>query len=103
MGLTQLGSNTQQYLGQLGQGYGNQFANAMGIKGQADGQVASAGAMTQAGYGNALAAAASTYAGGMGGGGTNSLGSMQGFGNNMDGLMGQSGAGRRSSFSGWGN
>jgi len=88
----------------LGQNYGNQFANAMGIKGQANGMVASAGAAAQAGYGNALASGAGAYLGaGGGGGGGNALGSLQGFGNNMDGLMGQAGAGRRSSFDfkGW--
>ncbi|MCS4234409.1 hypothetical protein [Stenotrophomonas sp. BIGb0135] len=108
MGLTNLGSNTQQYLGQLGQSYGNQFANAMGIKGQANAQIAAAGPMTQAGYGNALASAASTYAGAAGGGGGMSSmfsgfggggggqGSMTGFGNNMDNFLG--GNARKSSW-----
>lgn len=96
-GLAQMGQGQSQYLGQLGQNYGNQFANAMGIKGNANAQIASAGPMTQAGYGNALASAASTYLGASGGGG-NSLGSLQGFGNNMDGLMAQPGAQRQSSF-----
>lgn len=95
--LARMGQSQSQYLGQLGQNYGNQFANAMGIKGNANALVASAGPTTQAGYGNALASAASTYLGASGGGG-NSLGSLQGFGNNMDGLMSQPGAQRQSSF-----
>jgi hypothetical protein len=100
--LARMGQGQSQYLGQLGQNYGNQFGNAMGIKGNANALVASAGPTAQAGYGNALASAASTYLGASGGGG-NSLGSLQGFGNNMDGLMSQPGAGRRSSydFKGW--
>lgn len=118
-GLAQMGQNQSQYLGQLAQNYGNQYGNAMGIKGNANAQIASAGAMTQAGYGSALAAGAGAYLGGMGGGGggggwSNLLGgmgsqgggqqnSLAGFGNNMDGLMSQPGAGRRSSydFKGW--
>lgn len=118
MGLASMGQNQSQYLGQLGQNYGNQFANAMGIKGNALAQIASAGPMTQAGYGNALAAAASTYAGAAGGGGnalsgwqpssawgqsvTASPGSNQGFGNNMQNFLAL-GNGRKSSFGGWGN
>lgn len=100
--LARMGQGQSQYLGQLGQNYGNQYGNAMGIKGNANALVASAGPTAQAGYGNALASAASTYLGASGGGG-NSLGSLQGFGNNMDGLMSQPGAGRRSSydFKGW--
>jgi hypothetical protein len=109
MGLTQLGSNTQQYLGQLGQNYGNQYANAMGIKGQANGMVASAGAGAQAGYGNALAAGAGAYLGAGGGGGGGGLsgfmgstggtqqGSMSGFGNNLPNFMAM---GRNSSWGG---
>lgn len=115
MGLASMGQNQSQYLGQLGQNYGNQFANAMGLKGQANAQVAAAGPMTQAGYGNALAAAASTYAGAAGGGGnalsgwqpssawgqsvTASPGSNQGFGNNMQNFLAL-GNGRKSSFGG---
>ncbi|WP_447906921.1 hypothetical protein [Stenotrophomonas geniculata] len=118
MGLASMGQNQSQYLGQLGQNYVNQFANAMGLKGQANAQIASAGPMTQAGYGNALAAAASTYAGAAGGGGnalsgwqpssawgqsvTVSPGSNQGFGNNMQNFLAL-GNGRKSSFGGWGN
>lgn len=93
MGLTQLGSNTQQYLGQLGQNYGNQFANAMGIKGQANGMVASAGAAAQAGYGNALAAGAGAYLGAGGGGG----------GGGLSGFMGNTGGTQQGSMSGFGN
>ncbi|HYQ25133.1 hypothetical protein [Stenotrophomonas sp.] len=115
MGLASMGQNQSQYLGQLGQNYGNQFANAMGIKGNALAQIASAGPMTQAGYGNALAAAASTYAGAAGGGGnglsgwqpssawgqsvTASPGSNLGFGNNMQNFLAL-GNGRKSSFGG---
>jgi hypothetical protein len=119
-GLAQMGQNQSQYLGQLGQNYGNQFANAMGIKGQANAQIAAAGPMTQAGYGNALAAAASTYAGGAGGGGGgggfmsmfggqgggsgaqtqgSTMGSYQGFGNNMNNFLAM-GNGRTSSWGG---
>lgn len=104
MNLAQMGQGASQYLGQLGQGFGNQFAGAMGQKGQGNALAASSGAMAQAGYGNALAAGAGAYLGAGGGsGGGNGLGSLQGFGNNMDGLMGQPGAGRRSSFDfkGW--
>jgi hypothetical protein len=99
--MVNLGSNTQQYLGQLGQNYGNQFGNAMGIKGNANAQIAAAGPMTQAGYGNAIASGISTYmgAGGGGGGGGGFMGmfgsggggnttgyeqgSLYNFGNNM--------------------
>lgn len=119
MQLANMGQNQSQYLGQLGQNYGNQFGNAMGIKGQANAQVASAGPMTQAGYGNALAAGASAYAGaaGGGGGGFSSFmggggggggqGSMVGFGNNVNSLINMPGGGygRNSSFNfqGWPN
>lgn len=100
MGLASMGQNQSQYLGQLGQNYGNQFANAMGIKGQANAQIASAGPMTQAGYGNALASAASTYLGaGGGGGGGGGFGSMGGFGNNMDNFLAM-GNSRKSAFGG---
>lgn len=115
MGLAQMGQGQSQYLGQLGQNYGNQFANAMGLKGQANAQVASAGPMTQAGYGNALASAASTYmgAGGGGGGGggfmgmfggggqggSGGQGSMMGFGNNQQNFLAM-GNGRASSWGG---
>lgn len=103
MGLAQMGQNQSQYLGQLGNQYGNQFANAMGIKGQANAQVAAAGPATQAGYGNALASAASTYLGaGGGGGGGGGFGSMGGFGNNMDNFLAMGGS-RKSSFGGWGS
>jgi hypothetical protein len=66
--LSNQGLNTAQYLGNLGQNYAHNWANARGVKGQADAQRAMAGPMTQAGYGNALASAFGTYAG-MGGGG----------------------------------
>ena len=78
MSLANMGQNQSQYMGQLGQNYGNQFANAMGIKGQADAQRASATAGAQAGYGNALASAASTYMGAGGGSGGSGLGSLFG-------------------------
>lgn len=76
MALATMGQNQSQYMGQLGQSFGSQFANAMGIKGQADAQRASATAGAQAGYGNALASAAGTWMG-MGGG---AGGGFQGFG-----------------------
>lgn len=116
MGLAQMGQNQSQYLGQLGNQWGNQFGNAMGIKGQANAQIAAAGPATQAGYGNALASAASTYlgAGGGGGGGggfgswspnslwgqssTASPGSSMGFGNNLSSLFDMAGSGRKSSY-----
>lgn len=98
--MIQLGSNTNQYLGQLGTNYGNQFAASMGQKGAANAQIAAAGPATQAGYGNALAAGASTYMGASGGGGGGGFmgmfggggsggqtgyeqGSLYNFGNNM--------------------
>lgn len=102
MGLAQMGQNQSQYLGQLGNQWGNQFGNAMGIKGQANAQIAAAGPATQAGYGNALASAASTYLGAGGGGGGGGFGSMAGFGNNMDNFLAM-GSNRKSSYSGWGS
>lgn len=113
MQLSSAGQGQSQYLGQLGNQFGNQYANAMGIKGDAQAQIAAAGPMTQAGYGNALAAGAGAYAGaaggggagggwgnflGMGGGGNSGgQGSYMGFGNNVNGLINM---GRTSS---WGN
>lgn len=102
MQLSAAGQAQSQYLGQLGQNYGNQFGNAMGIKGNANAQIAAAGPATQAGYGNALAAGASTYMGASGGGGGGFMGmfgsggggggnttgyeqgSLYNFGNNMN-------------------
>lgn len=104
MSLSNQGLGTAQYLGGLGQNYAQNWAQARGVKGMADAQRAAAGPMTQAGYGNALASAASTYAGGMGGGGgmfgggkagagggtlwgnqaASGAGSMYNFGNNVD-------------------
>lgn len=66
--LSNQGLGTAQYLGGLGQNYAQNWGNAMGAFGDARAQRAAAGPMTQAGYGNALASAFSTYAG-MGGGG----------------------------------
>lgn len=110
MALSNQGLGTAQYLGQLGQNYAQNWAQARGIKGAADGARAAAGPMTQAGYGNALASAFSTYAG-MGGGAKmdggqqrgNSFsslwsgqantgqGSIYNFGNNVDNLWGWKG------------
>lgn len=110
MGLSNQGLGTGQYLGQLGQNYAQNWAQARGVKGAADALRASAGPMTQAGYGNALASAFSTYAG-MGGGSKmdggqqrgNSFsslwsgqantgqGSIYNFGNNVDNLWGWKG------------
>jgi len=77
MGLSNQGLGTAQYLGGLGQNYAQNWGNAQGAFGDARAQRAAAGPMTQAGYGNALASAFSTYAG-MGGGG---------FGGGGNGLM----------------
>lgn len=97
-GLSTQGQQQSQYLGQLGQGYGNQFANAMGIKGQADASRASATAGAQAGYGNALASAFSTYVGmGGGGGGGFNFGSLLG-GNSGAGSGGASNPGSLANF-----
>ena len=112
--LSNQGLGTAQYLGQLGQNYAQNWARARGVKGEADAQRAMAGPMTQAGYGNALASAFSTYAGMGGGGGTTGLsnfsnmfgggkfsgygsltgaqagsgqGSMYNFGNNVPGIV----------------
>lgn len=99
MSLANMGQNQSQYMGQLGQNYGNQFAQTMGIKGQADAARASATAGAQAGYGNALASAAGTYMG-MGGGGSGfNFGSMfGGSGNNQTNML--AGSNRKSSFAG---
>jgi len=103
MQLANMGQNQSQYMGQLGQNYGNQFANAMGIKGQADAQRASATAGAQAGYGNALASAAGSYLG-AGGGGFGSFGGTTG-GSNLGQLSswGQSLAGGQGSNLNFGN
>ncbi|MHC1678439.1 hypothetical protein [Stenotrophomonas maltophilia] len=110
LGLSQMGQNQSQFLGNLGQNYSGQVANALGIKGQANAQTAAAGPMAQAGYGNALASAASTYLGAGGGAGglssfsPNSLwgqsmsaspGSSMGFGNNLSSIFSMPGSGRR--------
>ncbi|WP_152980885.1 hypothetical protein [Stenotrophomonas koreensis] len=91
--LAQMGQNQSQYMGNLGQNFGNQYANAMGIKGDAKAMAASATAGAQAGYGNALASAAGTYMG-MGGGG----GSMGGM-NNLTGMF-QGATNRKSGYGG---
>ena len=95
MGLSNQGLGTAQYLGGLGQNYANDWARAMGVKGQADAQRAMAGPMTQAGYGNALASAFGTYAGmaGGGGGGLSSLGGFGGGGNTLWGKQAATGPG----------
>jgi len=96
MGLSNQGLGTAQYLGGLARNYGNQYGQALGLKGQADAQRAAAGPMTQAGYGNALASAFSTYAG-MGGGGGGGFGG----GSGLSSLFGGNNAGaqRASSYS----
>jgi len=103
MSLANMGQNQSQYMGQLGQNYGNQFSNAMGIKGQADAQRASATAGAQAGYGNALASAAGSWLG-AGGGGFGSFGGTTG-GSNLGQLSswGQSLAGGQGSNLNFGN
>lgn len=107
-GLSSGGQAQSQYLGQLGQNYGNQFAQSMGQKGQANAQYAMAGPMTQAGYGNALASAASTYAGGMGGGGGGGFSGMFGGGGgkssfNAPNLLGQQAGSGQGSMWNFGN
>lgn len=103
MALSNQGLGTAQYLGGLGQNYAQNWAQARGIKGAADGARAAAGPMTQAGYGNALASAASTYLGGMGGGGGgfdfSKLGGGQQRGNNFTSLFaGQTNTGQGSMY-----
>lgn len=94
--LSNQGLGTAQYLGQLGQNYAQNWANARGVKGAADAMRASAGPMTQAGYGNALASAFSTYAG-MGGG--SKIGGGQQRGNNFSSLWsGQANTGQGSIY-----
>ena len=116
MQLAGMGQNQSQYMGQLGQNFGNQFGQAMGIKGQADAQRASANATAQAGYGNALASGVGAWMGmgggaGSGSGGFNlgsmfggstgntagSSGSLANFGNNTNWLAGN---GRQSAWGG---
>lgn len=91
--LAGMGQNQSQYMGKLGQNFGNQYANAMGIKGDAKAMAASATAGAQAGYGNALASAAGTYMGMSGGGG--SMGGM----NNLTGMF-QGATNRKSGYGG---
>lgn len=97
MAVSNQGLGTAQYLGQLGQNYAQNWAQARGVKGAADGQRAAAGPMTQAGYGNALASAASTYMGGMGGGGGGGGGltGMFGGGSGTGGFGGMFGGGAK--------
>lgn len=101
--LASAGQQQGQFNANLGQNYAGQYGNALGIKGQADAQRASAGPMTQAGYGNALGSAFGAYTGaggtfggfksGSGFGGYTSMlgnqagtgpGSIYNFGNNVD-------------------
>lgn len=101
MSLANMGQNQSQYMGQLGQNYGNQFANAMGIKGQADAQRASATAATQAGYGNALASGVGAWMGMGGGSGISGLSGL--FGGSTGGtnaLSTLAGANRKSNYAG---
>lgn len=94
MGLSGQGLDTAQYLGGLGQNYAQNWAQARGIKGAADAQRAAAGPMAKAGYGNAIGAAFSTYAGmGGGGGGLSGLSA----GNGRQSAFGPN------SFGGWGS
>lgn len=88
LGLSQMGQNQSQFLGNLGQNYSGQVANALGIKGQANAQTAAAGPMAQAGYGNALAQGISAWAGagGLGAGGSGA-GGLSSFGNNMPNFL----------------
>lgn len=99
--LAGMGQNQSQYMGQLGQNFGNQFANAMGIKGQADAQRASATAATQAGYGNALASGVGAWMGMGGGSGISGLSGL--FGGSTGGtnaLSTLAGANRKSNYAG---
>ncbi|WP_155944698.1 hypothetical protein [Pseudoxanthomonas sp. Root630] len=95
MALSNQGLGTAQYLGQLGQNYAQNWAQARGIKGAADAQRAAAGPMTQAGYGNAIASAFSTYAGmgGGGGGGLSSFGNLGSGGSTLWGKQAATGPG----------
>jgi hypothetical protein len=99
--LASAGQQQGQYFGNLGQNYASQYGQALGIKGQADAQRAAAGPMTQAGYGNALASAFSTYAGaggGFGGGGGGFGGGGGGFGGYTSMLGNQAGSGQGSIY-----
>lgn len=100
--LAGMGQNQSQYMGQLGQNFGNQFGNAMGIKGQADAQRASATAGAQAGYGNALASGAGAWLGmgGGAGGGFNLSGLMGGNSGGTNALSTLAGANRKSNYAG---
>lgn len=97
LGQSDRGQSAAQFLGGIDQNYASQYGNALGLKGQADAQRAAAGPMTQAGYGNALASAFSTYAG-MGGGGGGGFGGL--FGGGGGGLSGLPGAARTSGYAG---
>lgn len=67
MGLADMGNRSVMGSGQLGQQNANSISDLYGMRGQANGQINSAGAMTQAGYGNALASAFGAYSGAGGG------------------------------------
>ena len=60
------GFNAANALGNFGQNYAANYGQQANNIGNANGMIASAGPMTQAGYGNALAAGASAWAGGGG-------------------------------------
>ncbi len=67
------GFNAANALGNFGQNYAANYGQQANNIGNANGMIASAGPMTQAGYGNALASGASAWAGGgMGGFGSGS-------------------------------
>lgn len=82
--LSRGGQAQSQYLGSLGQNYGNQVGQALGAKGEGKAQAASATAAAQAGYGNAIGSAFGAYMG-MGGG----AGAQQAGGSNLWGGLGQ--------------
>ena len=67
MDLAGMGQNSVMGAGQLGQQNANALSQLYGDRGAANGQINSAGALTQAGYGNALASGFSSYLGAGGG------------------------------------
>lgn len=67
MSLAQMGQQSAMGAGQLGQQSANAISNLYGHRGQAIGDINSAGAATQAGYGNAIGSAFGSY---LGAGGT---------------------------------
>lgn len=80
MSLAGMGQNTVMGSGQLGQQSANAISGLYGDRGAAQGQINSAGAMTQAGYGNALASGFGAYTGAGGTFGKSATASPTGYG-----------------------